>query len=202
VLIDPLDPASPQQLERVVREFGVCGLRLQRRIPRPWEFEDKASTPLWAKAEELGITLDVNATHEEYPQVERRIRQFPQLRMVLDHCGYVSADLGPRTPTIAPVVALARYPNVYAKLTFFGIANDQPYPFPALHWMARQLIEAFGAERCLYGSNFPTAQYNQKMSYQQTVQLFSEALDLSADERGWILGGTAARLWRWGHHGA
>ena len=36
------------------------------------------------------------------------------------------------------------------------------------------------------------------MSYRQTVQLFSEAIDLTDEERSWILGGTAARLWRWG----
>src|SRR5262245_18375006 len=44
VLIDPLDPTSPQRLEQMVQDHGVCGLRLQRRIPRQWEFEDEAST--------------------------------------------------------------------------------------------------------------------------------------------------------------
>jgi predicted TIM-barrel fold metal-dependent hydrolase len=50
----------------------------------------------------------------------------------------------------------------------------------------------------MYGSNFPTAQYNPKFTYKQTVQLFAEDLDLTAEERAWILGGTAAKLWRWG----
>jgi predicted TIM-barrel fold metal-dependent hydrolase len=64
--------------------------------------------------------------------------------------------------------------------------------------MHRAIIDAFGAERCMYGSNFPTLQYNQKMTYPQTVRLFAEAMPLSAQERAYILGDTAAKLWRWG----
>jgi len=45
---------------------------------------------------------------------------------------------------------------------------------------------------------FPTAQYNTRMTYRQTVQVFSEAIALTDEERSWILGGTAAKLWRWG----
>ena len=63
--------------------------------------------------------------------------------------------------------------------------------------MVRELVDAFGPERCLFGSNFPTAQYSPQTSYAQTVELFADAIDLSAEERAWILGGTARTLWRW-----
>lgn len=197
-LVDPTDPAGPQRLEQYVNEFGVCGLRIQGTISKLGAFDDPAATPLWRKAADLGLPIDINATHAEYPQVARRIREFPSVPVILDHCGYISADLAPETLTVAPVLQLARYPNVYAKLTFLGLASQQAYPFADVHWMARQLIDAFGAERCLYGSNFPPAQYNPKMDYRQTVQLFAEAIDLSDVERTWVLGGTAATLWKWG----
>jgi predicted TIM-barrel fold metal-dependent hydrolase len=93
---------------------------------------------------------------------------------------------------------MARFPNVYAKLSFASIASQQPYPFEDTFGMHRAIIDAFGAERCMLGSNFPTVQYNPKMSYAQTIQLFSEAMPLSEGERKGILGGTAATLWRWG----
>lgn len=56
--------------------------------------------------------------------------------------------------------------------------------------LLRAIIDAFGPERCLYGSNLPTAQYNPNITYRQAV-------DPTADERRWILGQTAARLGRW-----
>jgi predicted TIM-barrel fold metal-dependent hydrolase len=197
VLVDPHSPEGPQRLERYVKENGVSGVRVQGRLCKWGPFDDPEATPLWAKAAELGITVDANAAQEEYPQVVKRAVQFPEMRIVLDHCGYVSEDLAPKEPTVAPVLRMARYPNVYAKLSFFGLASRQEYPFKDVHWMARQIIDAFGPERCMYGSNYPTTQYNPKMSYTQTVQLISEALNLSDEERPWILGGTAARLWRW-----
>lgn len=196
-LVDPVSPDGPRRLEEYVRDFGVCGLRIQGQISRLGAFDDPAATPIWEKAAELGIPIDINATHAEYAQVEKRIQQFPQTPVLLDHCGYISGDLAPASPTVEAVTRLAQYPNVYAKLTFVGLASRQAYPFADVHWMVRELVDAFGAERCLNGSNFPTIQYNPKMSYRQTVELFAEEIALTPAERDWILGGTAAKLWRW-----
>jgi predicted TIM-barrel fold metal-dependent hydrolase len=63
--------------------------------------------------------------------------------------------------------------------------------------MVRAVVDAFGPHRCLFGSNFPTAQYSPQITYGQTVELFREAIDLAPEEREWILGGTAGRLWKW-----
>jgi L-fuconolactonase len=198
VLVDPLSPDGPRLLEHFVKDRHACGLRMQGRISKLGPFDDPATTPLWAKAADLGLTVDVNATHAEYPQVEKRFREFPDTPFVLDHCGYISGDLAPAAPTVEPVLRMARYPNVYAKLTFFSLASQAAYPFEDVHWMGRQIIDAFGPERCLWGSNFPKAQYDPKLTYRQSVQLFAEVMDLSDAERGWILGATAAKLWRWG----
>lgn len=196
VLVDPLSADAPSMLEELVSK-GASGLRIQRHLFYHRSLDDPESTPLWAKAAELGLTVDINATHEEYGAVESRVRQFPQTRFILDHCGYVSAALKPQQNSIEPVIALARYPNVYAKLTFLPLASREAYPFRDVHWMVRGLVDAFGPQRCLFGSNFPTAQYSPHTSYAQTVDLFREAIDLSEEERAWILGGTAEQLWKW-----
>ena len=195
-LVDPASADAPQTLEQLVAQ-GACGLRIQRHLFYQQALDDPISTPLWRAAADLDLTVDVNATHEEYAAVEARVREFPQTRFVLDHCGYVSGSLAPSDNTTAPVRALAGYDNVYVKLTFLPLASQRAYPFADAHWMVRELVDAFGPQRCLFGSNFPTAQYSPKTSYAQTVELFAEAIDLSAEERAWILGGTAAALWRW-----
>jgi len=196
VLVDPASPEGPQQLEQLVKA-GACGLRIQRHLFYHHGLDDAISTPLWEKAAELDLTVDINATHEEYAAVEERVRQFPNTRFVLDHCGYVSAALAPEKNTTAPVRHFARYPNVYAKLSFLPLASAAAFPFADVHWMVREIVDAFGPERCLYGSNFPTAQYSPQTSYAQVIELFSAAVPLSAEERQWILGGTAAKLWQW-----
>ena len=195
-LVDPAGVDSAQRLDVLV-EQGVCGLRIQRHLFYQQALDDPISTPLWCAVSDLGLTVDVNAAHEEYAAVEARVRAFPQTRFFLDHCGYVSSALAPSENTTAPVRALARYENVYIKLTFLPLASRQAYPFTDVHWMVRELVDAFGPDRCLFGSNFPTVQYIPQTGYEQTVALFADAVDLSVEERAWILGGTAQTLWRW-----
>ena len=197
VLVDPAGKDAPAELQSLVAA-GACGLRIQRHLFYHKDLDDPISTPLWQRAAELDLTVDINASHPEYGAVEARVRQFPQTRFILDNCGYVSGDLAPEENTTAPVTALARYPNVYAKLSFLPVASQQAFPFVDVHWMVREIVDAFGPQRCLFGSNFPTAQYCPQTSYAQTVELFADAIDLSKEERGWILGETAAGLWRWG----
>lgn len=196
VLIDPASKDAPAALEDHVRR-GACGLRIQRHLFYHQALDDPVSTPLWTKAADLDLTVDVNATHEEYPAVEKRVRQFPQTRFVLDHCGYVSGALRPRENTVAPVLRMARYPNVYIKLTFLPLASREAYPFRDVHGMVRDLVDAFGPERCVFGTNFPAEQYSPQADMAQIVALFAEEIDLSGEERAWILGGTAEKLWRW-----
>ena len=196
VLVDPASAEGPAELERLVGA-GACGVRIQRHLFYHRSLDDSVSTPLWAKAGELGLTVDINAAQTEYGAVEHRLREFPETKFVLDHCGYVADTLSPEVNTVAPVVELARYKNAYAKLTFLPSASREGFPFGDVHWMVREVVDAFGAERCMFGSNFPQAMYSPQMSYAQTVELFAEAIELSDEERAWILGGTAAGLWRW-----
>ena len=196
VLVDPASAEGPVELQDLV-EAGACGIRIQRHLFYHRDLDDPISTPLWAKAGQLGLTVDVNASQSEYGAVENRLKEFPETKFILDHCGYVADTLSPETNTVAPVVELARYKNAYAKLTFLESASKEAFPFRDVHWMAREVIDAFGPDRCMFGSNFPQKMYSPKMSYAQTVELFAEAIELSDEERAWILGGTAARLWRW-----
>ena len=196
VLVDPASAAGPDDLERLVAA-GAGGLRIQRHLFYHQALDDPVSTPLWSKAGELGLTVDINASQTEYGAVENRVRESPQTKFVLDHCGYVADTLSPDVNTVGPVLDLARYKNAYAKLTFLPSASDEEYPFRDVHWMVRELVDAFGPERCLFGSNFPQLMYSPQTSYAQTVGLFAEAIELSAEERAWIMGGTAEKLWRW-----
>ena len=196
-LVDPASEDGPDQLSRLV-ERGISGIRIQRYLFYQGALNDPIITPLWQRAADLDLTVDVNAAQEEYGAVEERVRAFPRTRYILDHCGYISPDKAPSPNTVVSAVDMAQYPNVYAKLTFVPLASNESYPFRDVHWMVRELIDAFGPERCLFGTNFPQAQYSPHVSYGEIVALFREEIDLSPEERAWVLGGTAERLWRWG----
>ncbi len=196
VLVDPRSADGPAKL-RVLADAGASGIRIHGKDLNEVELDDPVSTPLWETVADLGITVDAWAVLDEYPRLEARIEQFPEIPIILDHCGYVGLSFNPPSPNLPPVLALARYPNVYAKLTFLDALTDGSWPYEDGYAMVRRVIDAYGAERCMWGSNFPTSEFNQGATYAQHLEIFQTRLDLSAEERRWILGGTAERLWRW-----
>ena len=197
VLVDPASKEAPRALDSLVAQ-GACGLRIQRHLFYHQALDDSVSTPLWRKAADLDLTVDINATVEEYDSVRRRVQEFPDTRFVLDHCGYVSGALRPELNTVKPALDLARFPNVYAKITFLPLASETAYPFKDVHWMASELMNGFGAERCLFGTNYPAEQYSPNASMKNMAELFRNHLDMTVEQRRLVMGGTAARLWRWG----
>ena len=91
---------------------------------------------------------------------------------------------------------MARFANLYAKLSFVVTASKlKDYPFADAHPALRAIVDAYGAERCMWGAGFPCEHWLKKASYTQHLALFERELALSVEERVQILGGTAARVW-------
>ena len=51
------------------------------------------------------------------PLLETVLKRFPKVRVILDHFARAEAADGPPFASAAPLWALAKYPNVYLKLT-------------------------------------------------------------------------------------
>lgn len=196
VLVDPKSVNGPAKLHALATE-GASGIRIHGKDLNGVELDDPVSTPLWEAVSDLGITVDAWAVLDEYPRLEARIKQFPNVPVILDHCGYVGLGYDPPSQNLLPVLALAQYPNVYAKVTFLDALTSGAWPYQDGYRMVREVVDAFGAERCMWGSNFPTREFNKGATYGQHLEVFRSLLDLSVEERSWILGGTAERLWRW-----
>jgi L-fuconolactonase len=192
VLLDPADPASPTELRRLVGE-GASGLRIQPPVSGP--LDDPRATALWQVAAELGIPVDVNLPQHDYPQVAPRARQFPDLSIIVDHCGWLVGN-DPSSLTVDPACELAHFRNVHPKITFCHAASRQQYPYKDTHPLVHQLVAAFGASRCLWGSNFTGASQSEGgHTYAKAFQLFWTELGFTKEQRSWVMGGTADRLY-------
>src|SRR5205823_3020498 len=120
---------------------------------------------------------------------------FPSLPVVLDHCFYPKAEDGPDSPLVRSVCDLARFPNLHAKLTFVPPGSGTGYPCRDMHATTRAILDAFGPDRCVWGSDFPCELWCPNVTYAEHLRIFTEALGLSAAEREAVLGETARRLW-------
>jgi L-fuconolactonase len=83
--------------------------------------------------------------------------RFPDLRIVIDHCGMPAPPTAPAVDdlleTLPELLALAEYPHVAVKLTGLPVLQPGSYPFPAIWPKLHRLIDAFGPERLIWGSD-------------------------------------------------
>ncbi|MFB6138317.1 MAG: amidohydrolase [Halobacteriaceae archaeon] len=118
----------------------------------------------WLTSDALDPFWEALAAHDA-PQVQFLLRpelledvatlagEHPGVTFVVDHVGQPVPGEDPAdAPPWAAIRDVAAHSNTYVKLTH--TSSDAVYPFSDLHPYARVLLEAFGSERLLWGSDF------------------------------------------------
>jgi predicted TIM-barrel fold metal-dependent hydrolase len=197
-VIDPRGPDAPAALRRW-RAEGVTGIRLrplregERPGPGPWLATDE-TLPLWEAIAETGTIACVMHAGADLGRLPPLLVRFPSLRIVIDHINNpVPAD-GLGQPAFQAVLALARHPQVHVKLSGFHHWCRDRYPYRDGLPFAEATVRAFGADRCMWGSDFPHVLAG--CGYVRSRHLLPrEATFLAKDELELVMGGTAERLW-------
>ncbi len=194
VTLSPDDPSQLDVLEDAVANYGIRGLRGSAdaigRISSPGVYR------LWTKARDLGIVVNCMVLDDldRVPEIEKIAADLDDLLIVIDHCFMLNTRHNTE-PTLAALKRLSARPNIYAKLTSGTHGSYRVYPHPDMHEPLKRVIEHFGPDRCVWGSNFPNALWSKGTSYEQNLTLFTEELGLSKEEQNAILSATALRLW-------
>ena len=192
--LEPDDPHSPGLLEQFVREYGVKTLRSTPGNSRT-TFDHEGVRKLWKTAADNGATVDIFLMNLGWVEsAEKLLNEFPDLTIGFDHC----MDLKPGPlydKTLSEVLRLSKYKNLYAKVDFISTGTEIGYPGSDLHDAVLKIIDTYGPERCVWGSNFPNALWTPKVTYAEHLRIFTEALPLSDEAKAHILGETARRLW-------
>ena len=190
-----LDPDNPHSADILYALYERSNIRGMRSIPAAdGRYDNLGVRRLWSEATQLGIVINSLIPLELAGQLESLLSDFPDLRVVLDHCLSLrtGADYG---ATVFKVVELARHPNLHAKLTFIPTGSAERYPFYDMHDACKRFIDAYGPERCIWGSDFPVELWCPKVGYRDHLRIFQEELGLDQEEQAAILGGNAQRLW-------
>lgn len=190
--LDPEDPGAAGELRRMVERHNVRGLRS---VPQPGGLDRPGVRALWDAAADLGVPVNALIRVDLADDLERLLARHPTLPVVLDHCMYPRGRDGLRGETICRVLALARYGNLHAKLTWLVDGSDRDFPFEDTWPLLRAVLRAYGPERCVWGSDFPCELWTPKATYAQHWRLFTEALGLTRREKELVLFQTPGRLW-------
>jgi predicted TIM-barrel fold metal-dependent hydrolase len=142
-----------------------------------------------------GLLFELQVFPGQYGHALDLVDHFPETTFVLLHAGMPEddSDAG-RAAWRAGLAQLAKRPHVYVKLSGLGTFARR-YELAGVRPIVEQAVELFGAERCLFGSNFPIEKL--WTDYGALLDVFTRSLDAcSGCERELILNGTAARLYR------
>jgi predicted TIM-barrel fold metal-dependent hydrolase len=184
-VVDPRLPEAPDRLEHWVKERGCRGLRLRPSFAAETAaFENDA---LWRRVRALGVVVSVLARMEHVPAIARVAGSFPEVPIIVDHFAHPDPDF-------QPLLALADRPNVLVKVSGFHNFSKRPYPHEDGDAVFRAVLDRFGPDRMIWGSDFPHVLL--KAGYGPALHHLERRYpSLPKDDRDRILGKNAARLY-------
>jgi L-fuconolactonase len=188
VVLDPMDPASPDTLSRMVEEQGVTGIRFMRgRLPES-SLGKRETFPLWQRIQQLKVPLSINERIGEISRVIEPMERYPDVKVAFEHGWGHKVGAAPYD-ILQPLFELAKNPNVHIKTAINNIAAAREAGGTPQQLYTR-LVEVFGARRIMWSSNYPA--HPRFGSVKARVDESREALaHLSAEDRHWIFAGTA-----------
>jgi L-fuconolactonase len=142
-------------------DAGLSGLRLfttGTTMPGQADWlDDPRSFPVWEYCQANDVTICLQMTAGGIPALTRMLGLFPRIRVLLDHLARPDLAGGPPYAGAAALFALAAHPGVHLKLTNRTIAEAARGASTPQAFFPR-VVEAFGASRIAWGSNFPAAE--------------------------------------------
>ena len=216
-----IDAAAPDLEEIIAAKRslpGIAGIRIVRSTPSP------AGEPILVPLERFDRAVAASAranlpifmsTAGDMTAPRIFAERHPQLTVVVDHLGLRQEPSyrreRPTFRSLPALIALAEVPNVVIKLSGAPCLSDKPYPFTDLWPHLHEVLDAFGPKRLMWGSDIsrvlgqigfgspwlvPDRAYRGH-SYADALFYLRETNELTADEKAWILGRTAAAVAPW-----
>src|SRR6185437_5982565 len=200
---DLADPDCGSLITRLAKLPATRGIRQQlhwhanpqyRFAPHPEVMNDPAWRRGLAHVAEHGVVFEIQLFAGQMQNGAALARAFPDVTFVLEHAGMLE-DMAEEgwTRWRDGMSALAQQPNMNVKLSGLG-TFVHACRADVMEPIIEATVQIFGADRCLYGSNFPIEKL--WTDYATLYRTFRHSLKhLSESEQGAILYGTASRLY-------
>jgi L-fuconolactonase len=198
--VDPDDPAVGEVIAEWKRTPGAVGIRIML-TKEPGRDRDPAHPGL-DRIARAAVQHDLPVNMLCWGNLQAGaavIDRNPDTRFIIDHLGI----LQPRTPPapehpwadLPKVVELAKRKNAVIKVSGACTLSKQPYPFPDIWDPLARIFDAWGLDRCLWGTDWTRA--NAVVNYQQAVEPFLKTDRLSDSDRAMLMSGACSKAYRW-----
>ena len=204
-LVKPLDPDDPGVAD-VVADWkatpGAVGIRIMLTKETGWAPDHPGLGRIARAAVRHDFPVNLHCW-DNLDDGIALIDRHPDTRFILDHLGILQPRVppAPQDPHWQPwaalpkVLDLAKRTNVVIKVSGACTLSREPYPFPDIWDPLARVFDAWGFERCLWGTDWTRAAA--VVNYEQAVEPFRMTQRLSASERAMLMGGACAKAYGW-----
>ncbi len=141
--------------EVLARHASFPLVRGIREKPRKGAMKDEAWRRGYALLEKHGLHFELQTAFSELYDAAALATAYPRVPIVINHAGVPgNREENNLAAWRAAMDAMADCPNVSVKISGLGIAG-QPWRAADNAVIASTLLSSFGAERCMFASNFP-----------------------------------------------
>ena len=199
-LIRPFDPLS-ETIEDDMAQWtatpGVVGARIML-SNFDYEGDHPGVNRILAAAGRAGVPVNIMCS-TRLPVFRELARRNPDTQMVIDHVGIAQPSAPPAPPDafadLPLVLELAQLDNVAIKISGAGTLAREPFPYPDIWAPLRRIFDAYGLERCLWGTDWTRAR--PVLTYEEGVESFRVTDELSDSERAVLMGGALTKIYNW-----
>ncbi len=196
--VDPDDPAVADVVAAWKRTPGAVAVR----IMLPKESKRAPDDPGLERVLRAAVRHDLPVNILCWDNLDvgaALIDRYPDVRFIIDHLGILQPHTPPAPPQpwadLPKVLELARRPNAVIKVSGACTLSREPYPFADIWDPLARLFDAWGFERCLWGTDWTRA--FAVVNYEQAVEPFLRTDRLNEAERAMLMGGACARAYGW-----
>lgn len=195
-LVTPVDPEK-DDTTNIIAEWantpGAVGIRIVPQQVGSSAIEGPGIDRVMTAAAQHDLPVCVSGGGW-LPQLGQLAANYPDTQLVIDHLG-MSAGTEPFAD-LPELLAQACHPNLAVKVTGTARLSHQFFPFDDLWEPLTRVFEAFGIDRCMWGTDW-TTYGGDRYSYIDAVAAFRDSERLSVQERAALMGGTLQRIFRW-----
>ncbi len=200
-IVKPVDP-DDKNVADVVAKWkktpGAVGIRIFLREEEKRAVDDPGLDRICKAAVDYDLPLNFlfwGRVDEGMKIIDRH----PNTRFIVDHLGLLQPRVPPAPAEpwadLPKILELAKRPNAVIKVSGACTLSKQPYPFPDIWDPLKRVFDAWGFERCLWGTDWTRA--FAVVNYENAVKPFLETKRLSDSERAMLMGGACAKAYGW-----
>ncbi len=200
-LIKPVDTTDPGVADTIAgwaSTPGAVGVRVFLRDDVSSDPADPGINRALAAARSHNLPVNL-ACSGRLDQVGQLAARNPDTQLVIDHLGLRQPQAPP--PPAEPfadlpkLLALAAHKNIAVKISGACTLAHQPFPYKDIWNPLSRIFDAFGFDRCLWGTDWTRAVG--LLTYEQGVEAFRVTDRLSDSDRAMLMGETLQRVYNW-----